>query len=406
MARVTTLGAEARFVDRLAIHETSAFAVSSAFDLERGLAVTLVEARQRDAASEAALDALHRAHQTPPHEAIAPSLERWSEATFSAVVLGVPAVIDLDGAVRLGSERGVRIAHAEADGLVTTLRDALRASARAAERPSSDRHLGTLSLSNVLLSATGRFWLVGLGHNVIVQDAHGRLAPRGRFFQAPEIALGAPPTEQSDFVSLLVLLRGMAGFVDVHRAIVEIAAGSSLRQDLELLERVLWIERRVIHAPPSARASIDEAIAVGDRIRALIGVQPDVQAFVRRMGDLLGGTVALEAPRERAVLRVDTQGRWLERGRGPRVDLSRRTVLGRMAVVLARARLERPGRGLELADLAAACWPGERIVRSAAANRVYVAISGLRRAGLAADLEKCADGYRISPELPCELVDE
>jgi hypothetical protein len=24
---------------------------------------------------------------------------------------------------------------------------------------------------------------------------------------------------------------------------------------------------------------------------------------------------------------------------------------------------------------------------------------------LAADLEKCADGYRISPELPCELVD-
>ena len=100
------------------------------------------------------------------------------------------------------------------------------------------------------------------------------------------------------------------------------------------------------------------------------------------------------------------QGRWIERGRGPRVDLSRRTVLGRMAVVLARARLERPGRGLELAELAAACWPGERIVRSAAANRVYVAISGLRRAGLAADLEKCADGYRISPELPCELVDE
>jgi hypothetical protein len=260
----------------------------------------------------------------PPHEAIAPSLERWSEETFSAVVLGVPAVIDLDGAVRLGSERGVRIAHAEADGLVTTLRDALRASARAADRPSSDRHLGTLSLSNVLLSATGRFWLVGLGHNVIVHDAHGRLAPRGRFFQAPEIALGRRPPSSPDFVSLLVLLRGMAAFVDVHRAIVEVAAGSSLRQDLELLERVLWIERRVIHAPPSARASIDEAIAVGDRIRALIGVQPDVRAFVHRMGDLLGGTVALEAPRERAVLRVDMQGRWIERGRGPRVDLSRR----------------------------------------------------------------------------------
>lgn len=393
-------------MDRHLIHETSAFCVAAAFDLERGVPATLVEARERDVASESALDALDRAHRAPPHEAIATSLGRAGDEGVPTVVLDVPAVVDLEGAVRLGSERGVRIAHGEADGLVTSLRDALRSSARAADRAPRERHLGTLSLSNVLLAADGRFWIVGFGHNVVVHDAHGRLAPRGRFFQAPEIALGAAPTEQSDFVSLLILLRGMAGFVDVHRSVVEVAAGNSLREDLELLERILWIERRVIHALPADRASIDEAIAVSDRIRALIDVQPDVHGFVRRMGELLGATAAAQPVRERPTLRIEANGRWLERGRGPRVDLSRRTVLARMAIVLGRARIETPGRGLDIAELAAGCWPGERIVATAAANRVYVAISGLRRVGLAGDLEKCADGYRFSPELRCELVDE
>lgn len=401
-----TAARSAQLVDQLLLHETSAFRVTAAFDLERGVPVTVVEARERDASSDAALDALHRAHRDPTHEAIAPSLERWRDETISAVVFGVPAVIDLEGAVRLGSERGAKLTHAEADGLIVTLRDALRSSAAAVDRPPSDRHLGTLSLSNVVFAADGRFWILGLGHNVMVHDAQGRLAPRGRFFHAPEIALGIPPSEQTDFVALLTMLRGMIGFVDVHRSIVNAIAGNTLREDLEIVERILWIERCVIHAVATERPSIDETIAVSDRIRALIGVVPDVRAFVARMGDLLGGTAAIGPPRERPVLRVDAQGRWMERGRAPRVDLARRTVLGRMLLVLARARIETPGRLLDVAELTAACWPGERIVRAAAANRVYVAISGLRRAGLAGDLERAPDGYRIAPDGPCELVDE
>ncbi len=396
----------AQLVDHLLIHETSAFRVVAAFDLERGVPITLVEARELDAASDAALDALDRAHRDPMHEAIAPSLERWRDDAVSAVIFGVPAVVDLEGAVRLGSERGVKLRHAEADGLIITLRDALRSSAAATDRTASDRHLGTLSLSNVVLAADGRFWIIGLGHNVMVHDAQGRLSPRGRFFHAPEIALGVAPSEQSDFVSLLIMLRALLGFVDIHRSIVNAIAGNTLREDFEIVERILWIERCVIHAVPTERPSIDETIAVSDRIRALIGVRPDVRAFVARMGDLLGGTAAIEPPRERPVLRIDSNGRWLERGRAPRVDLSRRTVLGRMAVVLGRARIETPGRLLDVGELTAACWPGERIVRAAAANRVYVAISGLRRAGLAGDLERSTDGYRIATEIACELVDE
>ncbi len=395
-----------QLVDHLLIHETSAFRITAAFDLARGVPVTLVEARDLDAASDAALDALFRAHRDPTHEAIAPSLERCRDETTSAVVFGVPAVVDLEGAVRLGSERGVKLAHSEADGLISTLRDALRSCAAATDRPATDRHLGTLSLSNVVLAADGRFWIIGLGHNVMVRDAQMRLAPRGRFFHAPEIALGIAPSEQSDFVSLLIMLRALLGFVDIHRSIVNAIAGNTLREDLEIVERILWIERCVIHAVATDRPSIDETIAVSDRIRALIGVVPNVSAFIARMGDLLGGTAAIEPPRERPLLRVESLGRWIERGRGARVDLTRRTVLGRMVVVLARARMETPGRLLDVGELTAACWPGERIVRAAAANRVYVAISGLRRAGLAGDLERSTDGYRIATETACELVDE
>lgn len=395
----------ATLVDRTPIAETSAFRVLSAFDLARGVPVTLVEALRGGARAQAALAALFRAHTAPPHPAIAPAHEHVVEAGLHAVVLDVPAVTDLDGVVRLAAERGVKATHAEADGLVVTLRDALLAAARSPGRASSDRHLGSFSVSNVVFAADGRFWLVGLGHNVAVLDEDGRLAPRARFFQAPDIALGHAPSERSDFVALLMLLRGMLGFVDVHASVVRAIGGNTLRQDLELVERILWIERRVIHASAADRASIDETIAVSDRIRALIGVRPDPAGLVARVGRLLGG-LETERSDARPVLRVAARGQWLERGRGPRVDLSRKRVVGRTAVVLAQARLDAPGRTLGVPELAAQCWPGERILPAAAANRVYVAVSGLRRAGVGPDLEREPGGYRIAPAVPCEVIDD
>ena len=55
-----------------------------------------------------------------------------------------------------------------------------------------------------------------------------------------------------------------------------------------------------------------------------------------------------------------------------------------------------PGGRLSVTDLVVAGWPGERLHRRAGANRVYVAINGLRRRGLGADLES-KGGYRLSP---------
>ena len=61
-------------------------------------------------------------------------------------------------------------------------------------------------------------------------------------------------------------------------------------------------------------------------------------------------------------------------GGASHVDLARRKPLARIMHVLARRRVESPGEGLALEDLLAAGWPGEKVARDAASNRVYVAV--------------------------------
>ncbi len=55
--------------------------------------------------------------------------------------------------------------------------------------------------------------------------------------------------------------------------------------------------------------------------------------------------------------------------------------------------------GMTMADLQAAAWPGERIQKDAAKNRVHVALSRLRRRGLKAWIERVDDRYQLSSEL-------
>jgi predicted ATPase len=74
--------------------------------------------------------------------------------------------------------------------------------------------------------------------------------------------------------------------------------------------------------------------------------------------------------------------------------------VGRLLVALVRERRRRPGAHLSSNELIARVWPGELIVASAAKNRLHVALSGLRKAGLRPILERSEAGYRLSPEVP------
>lgn len=66
---------------------------------------------------------------------------------------------------------------------------------------------------------------------------------------------------------------------------------------------------------------------------------------------------------------------------------------------------EAPGCGLSLDELQEAGWPGERMLPDAAANRIHVGMTQLRKLGLKAWLRRSREGYFLDPALPIELLD-
>ena len=64
------------------------------------------------------------------------------------------------------------------------------------------------------------------------------------------------------------------------------------------------------------------------------------------------------------------------------------------AMILRRA--ERPGEAMSVDEVFAHGWPGERVAVGAQ-NRVYVALSTLRKLGLRGVIERSREGYLIRP---------
>ena len=131
-------------------------------------------------------------------------------------------------------------------------------------------------------------------------------------------------------------------------------------------------------------------------------------AVVRRTDDTLAARrlEAIAARVERApspTLTVARDGARLEI-EGRAVDLARRGALRRLAVALARERLERPGSPLDVPRMLAAGWPGERMRPESGAARVYMAVRRLRGLGLGPWLQTRDDGYRLDPTLDVRLV--
>src|SRR5262249_21380551 len=92
--------------------------------------------------------------------------------------------------------------------------------------------------------------------------------------------------------------------------------------------------------------------------------------------------------------------RWIRPPGGAWQDLRERHAVRCLLLRLVDRRREAPGRGLSLAELQEAGWPGERILPAAAANRIYVAINQLRKLGLKDHLRKTGEGYYLDPKLP------
>lgn len=97
----------------------------------------------------------------------------------------------------------------------------------------------------------------------------------------------------------------------------------------------------------------------------------------------------------RGGVRVAADARWFEPVNQPRVSLVRRPPLRRVLARLVRQRREYPGQGLGWEALLEAGWPGERVLPSAGARRVYVAIATLRKMGLGSGIARVDEGYLL-----------
>ncbi len=90
---------------------------------------------------------------------------------------------------------------------------------------------------------------------------------------------------------------------------------------------------------------------------------------------------------------------WFAVAGGPQVSLATRNVLQRVLVHLADRAHETPGAFSSIDTIAAAAWPGERILERARRSRVHVAVSTLRALGLRERLAHGPGGYRLEGPL-------
>lgn len=98
------------------------------------------------------------------------------------------------------------------------------------------------------------------------------------------------------------------------------------------------------------------------------------------------------------------EARWCRPPGGAWQDLRERHAVRRLLVKLVEQQRTTPGRGLSLAELQEAGWPGERILPEAASNRIYVAFNQMRKIGFKPWLKKDGDGYSLDPSLPVHYV--
>jgi tetratricopeptide (TPR) repeat protein len=98
----------------------------------------------------------------------------------------------------------------------------------------------------------------------------------------------------------------------------------------------------------------------------------------------------------RARLTVNREAMWFELA-GKRVSCRRRPVTRRLVEWLTEQYLRGPGVPSPPEALIAAAWPGERMQPSSAKNRLYVALSELRKLGFRSLLAATEQGYFLDP---------
>ncbi len=193
--------------------------------------------------------------------------------------------------------------------------------------------------------------------------------------------------------------------VQLDRGFVDVAQARSGKRTAEQNAEHLQRARERVAQATAARGDTPAWVERCDDIRFA------VQLLEKALADLDSAVAPAEplpaegsTARQHAALLIGKDGRWLQAPGGEAQDLRRRKAMRFILVRLADEHGANPGAGLPLETLLEAGWPGERVMPSAGANRVYVALTALRKLGLRAVLLSQDDGYLLDPALPIERV--
>ncbi|XXY15321.1 tetratricopeptide repeat protein [Sorangium sp. So ce216] len=189
------------------------------------------------------------------------------------------------------------------------------------------------------------------------------------------------------------LARVASGFVDLALAQAARRAG---RGD-EAAARAGAARRRIARAREGAEGAPSSA-SRSDDVRLLLRI---LERSLAALGLPEGRGEGEGGERE---LLLTEGARFCRPPGGGWLDLRERHAARRLLVALAEQQRRAPGRGLSLAALQEAGWPGERILPGAAANRIYVAMNQLRKLGLKPWLRRDGEGYSLDPALPVHHV--
>ncbi len=210
--------------------------------------------------------------------------------------------------------------------------------------------------------------------------------------------LGKSATPATDTFALSALIRSMVPYVDVPEPIARVLRGDET--DSTLAKLTHETNARIWGVPKARRPSLALLERVFRGLLKVLGVSPSYEAhraFIQRLITQDEVSSQLSA---RVVLEVASDGSWFRVQPQETQRLGSRAPLRRVLLCL----IEHADRG-EACDvwrLLEAGWPGERVDPEAGANRVYAAVSTLRRMGLRSVIERFDAGYRISPDAQIE----
>lgn len=316
---------------------------------------------------------IERVHALLDHPLIPKVAARGVADGMPYIELACDAVIDGLDLTSLLNDAGWTVPPGSAAGLVASLRKAIQA-AHAVIDPKHGRPvcIGRVSCADVLFSREGRWYLVGYGRDAPVETAREQQIDRVLEFQAPEVAAGGEPTPAGDELALALLARSLR-----HAVHGSAARARRCAEEADLLH----------HLAPCSEA-------------------PDPEGFASLVASLLAGRplplAAEAAPACPPTLVLGCEVRWIAAKDGVKHTLGH--ALSRIVTALVDRHDEAPDASLSLQDLFEAGWPGERPVAGAGANRVYVALTQLRRMGLRDIIERNEHGYRLAPRAVVRFV--